>query len=157
MFHIAASSRWPRSDRVTHRYVEYVARAGMNYVCSTPISCSDRDNCSTKGTFCTFKCVPGRAVYMHIPQKTQRKSVTKCLHLRVNEVDQGRHARHRKRKQKATQTECLTPPPPHTLLFIPASFVFKAHRRSLQCRLCVLWFCPISVASPRSLTALSPV
>lgn len=120
MFHIAASSRWPRS-----------VRAEMNYVCSTPISCSDRDNCSTRGTFCTFECVPGRAVYMHIPQKTQRKSVTKCLHLRVNELDQGRHARHRKRKQKATQTVCLNPP--HTLLFIPASFVFKTRRRSLQC------------------------
>lgn len=100
MFHIAASSRWPRS-----------VRAEMNYVCSTPIGCSDRDNCSTKGTFCTFECVPGRAVYMHIPQKTQRKSVTKCLHLRVNELDQGRHARHRKRKQKATQTVCSNPPP----------------------------------------------
>lgn len=144
MFHIAASSRWPRS-----------VRAEMNYVCSTPIGCSDRDNCSTKGTFCTFECVPGRAVYMHIPQKTQRKSVTKCLHLRVNELDQGRHARHRKRKQKATQTVCLNPP--HTLLFIPASFVFKTRRRSLQCRLCVLWFCPISVTSPRSLAALSSV
>lgn len=150
---------WPRSVRVRRWCVEYVdtvARAETSHVCSTSISHSfphrgeglvcqaigadySTSISMSKGTFCTFtsvcvcwfESVLGSAIgHIHIP--LVMKSVTKCPHLGVNDLDQGGRAQPWSRKQKATQTVCVNPTPSslslhHLLLRLansPSSAVF---------------------------------
>ena len=146
MFHIAASSRWPRSVRVTHRYVEYVTRAEMNCVCSTSISCSDRDNYSRNILYIRV-CSRESCIHAHSPENAKGNLwLNAFTYELMSWIGAGMHGIVRENRKPPK----LCARTPHTLLFIPASFVFRTHRRSLQCRLCVLWFCPISVAAPCS-------
>lgn len=145
-----ASSHWSRSAGVRQLYVEHVdtaTQAEMKYVCSTSIRLSFPDWAKLGLAqiiplkehlvylylwLCVFS-LGSTSCYVHIP--LIRKSVTKWPHLGVNELDQGRHARPRSRKQSHPNGENET----HIPLFMSTPFAPQSSQQQYpQCCRCVL-------------------